>query len=422
MYDGRSKDEIRSSIAESLRASDAFDEPALDDEDVLGALTTAISSAAEEIESSLEEISRDSSLLTATGEALTRKAAGRGVDRREPVAATGVLAFKRSSPATTDYTVPNGTRARTRDGAITFQTTEQVTLQEGETEVLATAEATEGGTQGNLPPDKLIEMPAPPSGIESVTNPEPTGDEDYTDTSGQRLTSGLDRESDAALRERALESLSFGGAATPNAIESSLRDVPSVRTVTVFTNADATTDDRGLPPYSNEILIAGGSRPEIANALIDSVAVTDLLRLQSGVVGNGESITTTVDGLGQDITINFSRPIPVDITLEITLDTSSTYEGDDYVADRLVEYVGGVRSDGSNIVGLGADEDVYVSQLRDAVLSGNSGVRAIADMTIDTNDDGSDDRTTDANGVEIIPVQPEEQAFLDADSVNITQV
>lgn len=421
MYDGRSTADIRASLAESLRSSDAFDEPALDDEDVLGALATAISDAAADIETSLEEISRDASLLTATGEALTRKAAARGVDRREPVAATGVLAFQRSSAATTDYTIPSGTRARTTDGAITFQTTQQATLSSGDTSVLVTAQATEGGTQGNLPPDKLVEMPAPPSGIESVTNPEPTGDPDYTDTNGQSLVAGLDREGDEALRERALESLSFGGASTPNAIESALRDVPSVRTVTVFSNPTNSTDDRGLPPYSNEVLVAGGTDTAIADALVNSVAVTDLLRLQGGVIGNGTSVTRSVSALEQDVTVNFARPIEVTLSIELTLDTTATYEGGDYVANRLVEYVGGTRTDGSNIIGLGANENVYVSQLRDAVLT-DSGVRAIADMTIDTNGDGTDDRTTDTNGVELLSVAAEEQAFLDATNVTITEV
>lgn len=421
MYDGRSTADIRASLAESLRSSDAFDEPALDDEDVLGALATAISDAAADIETSLEEISRDASLLTATGEALTRKAAARGVDRREPVAATGVLAFQRSSAATTDYTIPSGTRARTTDGAITFQTTQQATLSAGDTSVLVTAQATEGGTQGNLPPDKLVEMPAPPSGIESVTNPEPTGDDNYTDTNGQSLVAGLDREGDEALRERALESLSFGGASTPNAIESALRDVPSVRTVTVFSNPTNSTDDRGLPPYSNEVLVAGGTDTAIADALVNSVAVTDLLRLQGGVIGNGTSVTRSVSALEQDVTVNFARPIEVALSIELTLDTTATYEGDDYVANRLVEYVGGTRTDGSNIIGLGANENVYISQLRDAVLT-DSGVRAIADMTIDTNGDGTDDRTTDTNGVELLSIAAEEQAFLDATNVTITQV
>jgi len=191
--------------------------------------------------------------------------------------------------------------------------------------------------------------------------------------------------------------------------------------VTVFSNPTNSTDDRGLPPYSNEVLVAGGTDTAIADALVNSVAVTDLLRLQGGVIGNGTSVTRSVSALEQDVTVNFARPIEVALSIELTLDTTATYEGDDYVANRLVEYVGGTRTDGSNIIGLGANENVYVSQLRDAVLT-DSGVRAIADMTIDTNGDGTDDRTTDTNGVELLSVAAEEQAFLDATNVTITEV
>ncbi|MDB9247442.1 baseplate J/gp47 family protein [Halorubrum ezzemoulense] len=420
-YESRDADTVREPIDETLQS--LLDDPALDDTDIIGALAEATArSVAEQQEQSLEDVSRDATIETATGDALTRKAADVGVGRREAIPATGAVEFSRSSDATTDYTIAEGTRVRTADGEVTFETTEQVTLVSGTRSAKATVRATEGGTETNLAPNKLVDMPSPPSGIESVTNPNPTGDENYTDTNGETLVVGRDRENDEELRIRALQSRSIGGAATPRAIEASVLSVPGVRSVSLESNPKPTEDEDGRPPYSNEVIVAGGNEADIADALVKAVGVTDLFRLQSGVIGTGVTVDKYIDVLEETVSVGFSRPAEVSLTIDVTVDTTTEYVGDDVIANTLVEYVGGVRTDGETINGLGVGEDVYINLLEDAIVGTDVGVRGIDTVTVDTNGDGSDDRTTTDNGIEIIDIGFGEQATLDASDVTISTV
>lgn len=411
VYEKRDTEEIRSALVETLEAN--IDEPATRDTDVLGALATMVAETlSEQQEASLEEVSQQAYLLTATGEELTLKAAERGILRREATPATGVLSFTRQSPAPDDFVIPAGTRAQTTDGSVQFETVETVALSQDTTEVQATARASLGGRQGNLPANKLTVLPSPPTGIENVTNPSRTGDSSLSDTSGNALVVGNDVETDEELRDRTLESLSFGGSATPSAIEASLLGLDNVSSVTLFTNATGTTDSQGLPPFSNEIVVSGGSPNEIANALANTMAVTDLLRLQSGIVANGDTVSLFINAIEQTVDIKFSRPTDVPLSVDVTVDTDASYIGNDSLADELVTY--------TNTRGTG--EDVFISQLIDTIVGDDTGVRAIAGLTVDTTGDGTDDRVTNSDGIEAIPVSNSEVSSLDAADVTVTQV
>lgn len=421
VYEPRDEDEVRSPMEEGLE--ERIDDPALGERDVLGAIVHAVAETiAGQQEQSLEEVARNATLVHAEGDALDDKAAEIGIERREAVRATGVLEFYRNEEASTDYVIPRGTEARTDDGTATFETTERVTLEEGDMTVKANARAVRGGTHGNLPANRLIEMPSPPTGVEAVTNPEPTGDPEYTDTDGNSLTVGESRESDDELRERALASTSIGGAATPNAVETALRDTANVRTVTIFTNPYDSEDEDGLPPYSSEVIVSGGTDQDVADTLVDTVAVTDLMRLQSGVNGEGVTVSRHISSLDQDVAVDFSRPEEINLVIEAEVSTNGDYAGEDAIADQLVDYIGGQNSDGDVIVGLGASEDVYIGRIEDAIIGSETGVNGIADLTVDATGDGSDDRTTDDDGIEIIEIGGAEQAMLDAEDVTITTV
>ena len=420
VYNKRDADEIRQtgeSVLQSL-----LDDPATSEFDILGAMLSAYAETiAENQEPTLEEIAGAAFLTTASGTALDLKALEYGIERRPATPATGVVEFSRSSDAPEDFVVPAGTTVQTRDGSIAFQTTEQVTLAQGTQSVQATVEATTGGSETNLPANKLVVMPSPPTGIESVTNPVPTGDDAATDTNGNSLRPGQDRETDEELRERVLSSRSIGGAATIGSIETALLDLDGTQTVTVFTNATESTDENGLPPYSSEVVVSGGNSAEIAETLRDTVAVTELFRLQSGVIANGVTESVYVSALNQTVDVGFSRPTEVSLTVDVSVQTDN-FAGADVVADRIVEYVGGTRTDGSVVSGVGAGENVLINRLNSQIVSEETGVVGIGSLTVDATGDGSDDRTTDANGVEIISIGAAKQAAVDASNITVTEL
>lgn len=424
-YEKRSREEVRSSVESILDTR--INNPALDDVDILGALAASFAyTVADQQEESLQNIDKQSKLETATGVDLTQKANEYGIVRRDATKATGVLEFSRDTSAPTDYTINTGTRAQTPSGNVVFETTETVTLSSGTTSVKASAQAIEGGTDGNLPANKLTVMPSPPSGISSVTNPNATGDENVTDTNGNQLIPGTDRETDAQLRERVIESTSIGGAATTGSIETALRELDGVRSVTVFPNSTDSTDANGLPPYSNEVIVAGGKNTEIAKALAQTVSVTELFRLQSGIIGQNppnHPYSVYVSALDTHVNVDFSRPTIVIATIDMSIVTTDNYIGDDKLKDRIVEYIGGADTSGGTTPGLGAGENIFIDLLKDEIVGEDTGVKGISSLVVDTNSDNNDDRTTNADGIEVITVSNSEQIFTNADlGIQITEV
>lgn len=128
---------------------------------------------------------------SAEGEYLDKHAQLRGLERREAVAAEGTIRFQTDSAAQADLTIPAGTVCMTA-GLIRFETTQEVTLQAGETQVDAPAVALEPGTAGNVAAGTIRAMAVAPVGIGRCTNPE-------------GFSGGLDAEDDETLRARVLE-------------------------------------------------------------------------------------------------------------------------------------------------------------------------------------------------------------------------
>lgn len=129
---------------------------------------------------------------TAQGAYLDYHADARGLSRLEGTKAQGVLRFSVGSAAAAALTIPAGTVCTTEDGAA-FQTTEEVILPAGATEVDVEAEAVEPGRGGNAASGTITVMTACPVGVTACTNP-------------AVFSGGSDGEDDESLRERVLES------------------------------------------------------------------------------------------------------------------------------------------------------------------------------------------------------------------------
>ena len=129
---------------------------------------------------------------TAEGDCLDRHAQLRSLERRPASAAEGVVRFTAGEAATAPRTIPRGTVCMTA-GLVRFETTGDAVLEAGELTAEAPVRALEAGRAGNVSAGAIAAMAVAPVGIAACTNPAP-------------CAGGADGETDAALRERVLES------------------------------------------------------------------------------------------------------------------------------------------------------------------------------------------------------------------------
>ena len=88
-------------------------------------------------------------------------------------------------------------------------------------------------------------------------------------------------------------------------------EVENVDFVTVIENDTMTTDGDGRPPKSFESIVDGGDEDEIAQTIWESKP--------AGIEPYGSISKTVIDTSGQSHTIKFSRPIDVDIYVDVTV-------------------------------------------------------------------------------------------------------
>jgi len=279
--------------------------------------------------------------------------------------------------------------------------------------VMVNIEATTGGIDSNVGPNRVTSFVNRPTGFISVSNPFATGDPSITNTDGDPLISGRNEETDPELTERALNSTSIGGAATVNALRDAIRSVEGTESVTFFVNnSDAdNTGSGGLPPWSVEPVVFGGEVAAIAEAIFDTIGVTN--NTVGGYNGSKESAFITSSVLASDgDTINFSRPTEVNIDLTFTIWTTDEFVGTETVKNRIVEYIGGVKATGESVDGRDVNEDVYIEELRSHIID-VTGVRDIENFS------STPSQTTDANGIEIIDIGAAEIPRTDATDTSI---
>jgi len=371
-------------------------------------------------EQSLADLYDAGFVTDASGEELTKNARELGVQRQSAVAATGVVTFQRDSAASRDYTIPAGSRVATggTDG-VTFETTESATITSGSSAVDANVRATEDGPVGNVGAGTITVLVDKPTGVDSVTNANPTGDPAYTLTDGQTVqTTGQAREDDPSLRERALESTAIGGAGTAPAVELALENVEEVISADVKTNRSDSTVD-GISPWHTEVRVYGGETALIADRLFEVLPLATLVTLEGGVNGTSESVSRETDLYGS-LTIPITRPTQTDLTVDIDVVHDASYDGTDAVKDAIVGYVGGTTTDARTVTGLGQDENVLVNEIEN-VAEDVTGVE-YADVTLlDADGDGTDDTTNDADGVPVYQVGASEVAIVDATAITVNE-
>lgn len=129
---------------------------------------------------------------TAEGIYLDYHAQLRSLTRKPSVAAQGTVRFTAGEPTAVPRDIPMGTVCMTT-GHVRFETVEPAVLEAGQWDVEVPVRALEPGSAGNVSAGTIIAMAVAPFGISTCINPLP-------------CTGGADEETDAALRERVLES------------------------------------------------------------------------------------------------------------------------------------------------------------------------------------------------------------------------
>jgi hypothetical protein len=288
----------------------------------------------------------------------------------------------------------------------------------GTREVLVNIRAEQGGVESNVGTGRITVDASGVPGVESVKNPVAVGDGSYDDLNDSPLIVGRKREDDEELRQRAFDNTSIGGAATLDALGTEINRIEGVQSLTMRRNRSESTVN-GLPPHSFEAIVYGGENEDIANTIHGTMSIdsTD----HGGAFGTEVTYDIESDITGQTETIHWSRPTEVALNITVELIVDDGYIGDDVVASRIVEYIGGTDVDGNQLPGLDVGENVYENVLGSRLVDpAETGVWEMDSITIDADGDGTDDTTTLASGADVYAVANNEVATANARDGTIT--
>ena len=231
-----------------------------------------------------EEVDRQAFPATATGEALERHAALRGLARKEGTKATGAVIFKRPAPVGYSVLIPAGTLVQTGGAeALQYATRWDMTMVPAATSILCTVDAVEPGAAYNIKSGNITVMVTPPQGITEVTH--------ISDCTG-----GADPEDDESLRARLLDSYRH----------------PAVE---------------GSAGYYRELILsqAGVGKVKVLPAFRGSGTVDILAYGVSGALGQAQltqlqELASARRELGVDVVVRSPQTTPVNLELEVAVE------------------------------------------------------------------------------------------------------
>ena len=255
---------------------------------------------------------------TATGSALDRLGANVGLPRKVDRPATATLTIVTDG----EYFIEAGTQFETEDGYIFDLTDDVLTTQKGDTwQAVGNAEAEDTGEVTNVEPNTITIVYNPDESIISVTNPE-------------KASGGQDYEEDPQYRARLIAENANQPSPTLNGVRSALLNVQGVREVNIVENQFSVADKYGNPPYSVHIYCLGGNKQDIADCLIEHIAV--------GVTLTGSVECDAVDAAGNTKQVYFDYATDRPISVQIKLKTNAQWnvdEGSDYVKETVVDFI-----------------------------------------------------------------------------------
>ena len=252
----------------------------------------------------------------ATGATLSNLVQLNGISRLQATSSRAQL----SLTGTAGTLIPAGSLVSTSDTGDQFSTESDITLDGGGNGSVF-ASAVETGPITALS-GTLTEIDTPITGWSTVTN-------------SADATVGTDEESDVELRSRRERSVARDAQAIVDGIYAAVANIDGVTQAVVFENDTDSVDSNGLPPHSFQVIIVGGDDQEIGDAI--------WLKKPAGILAFGSTTVQVDDSQGYSHDISFSRPITVDIYVEVTLNIFSDYpaNGDDLIKQAIVDYANG---------------------------------------------------------------------------------
>lgn len=197
---------------------------------------------------------------------------------------------------------------------------------------------------------------------------------------------GADQETDVQLKLRRQSQLQSFSSGTVNAIRSAVLGITDVDAVTVFENNTNATDSESRPPHSVDVIVEGGTNAEIAPVIFDVVS--------AGIAYFGSISVSVDDDQGFAHIVKFSRPVELNIYIDLVLTTTSSYAGDDAVKAAIIEYGSSVVI-GQNVVVYGTNALINslddVEGITDAVIRiGAATIPTAGNATFTASDDAGD--------------------------------
>jgi len=155
---------------------------------------------------------------------------------------------------------------------------------------------------------------------------------------------GRNLETDDELRLRYDQGVYVLGAATLESIRANLQqNVTGILTIQVYENMDDVIDAEGRPPHSIEVIAYGGDPQAIANQIY--------LVKAAGIDTFGDVTTIVKDSVGYPHEINFNRPTPVYIWVDVTV----TLYNEEQFPDGGVPQIQLIVTNTGNNFGIGKD-------------------------------------------------------------------
>jgi uncharacterized phage protein gp47/JayE len=193
------------------------------------------------------------------------------------------------------------------------------------------SESTQAGDIGQ-PEDTLDIIGTPILGWDSVTNP-------------TAATIGRLRETDEELRLRFRDTKELNAKGTIDAIFSNLSNIVGVTDVQVYENSTSALDINSLPPKSFSAVIQGGNSLEIAQVLWETKP--------AGIQAFGNTSVVISDSQGLPHTVDFSRPIFVDLYIDLVISPEEfgtvAADTDVQIVDAISKYIKNTYSVGDDI-------------------------------------------------------------------------
>lgn len=177
-------------------------------------------------------------------------------------------------------------------------------------------------------PDSVIRIMTPTLGWTSVTN-------------GAEASTGTVTETDSELRARQADSTAQPSQSMVQGLKGALASLPDVERCEVYENDKPVTNAAGIPANSVCAVVEGGDDDEIASTI--------LLRKGLGCGTFGSTAVTTHDSDGEEYEIHFSRPVYVDVDVQIEISAKAGY------TTAIPDEITGVIANYLNEFNIGAD-------------------------------------------------------------------